>query len=219
MGAKHQASYDELYQDGVIKVTDLAYSHHCYEHDHGDFQDDQEWRSFRCPRRRFSGHLLCAVYRHEFPVRTRLPKACPCLGKLTYDGAGGSRAPWSGMRPDVSNTPGLIVLYGTDEVVGQLPARIRQGKYPFAALLKTGSGVDYVSPANASGCEKCHTVPYLKHGYIYGEVNHDPGNRLLHLQSLPPGQRRGRPSRMAALWLTIRRWLPAYLARQNEVDA
>ena len=25
-GAKHQASYDELYQDGVIQVTDLAYA-------------------------------------------------------------------------------------------------------------------------------------------------------------------------------------------------
>ncbi|GAH46951.1 unnamed protein product, partial [marine sediment metagenome] len=25
-GTKHQASYDELYQDGVIQVTDLAYS-------------------------------------------------------------------------------------------------------------------------------------------------------------------------------------------------
>ena len=25
-GDKHQASYDELYQDGVIQVTDLAYS-------------------------------------------------------------------------------------------------------------------------------------------------------------------------------------------------
>ncbi len=25
-GAKHQASYDELYQDGVIQVTDLTYS-------------------------------------------------------------------------------------------------------------------------------------------------------------------------------------------------
>ena len=26
-GAKHQASYDELYQDGVIQVSDLAYSY------------------------------------------------------------------------------------------------------------------------------------------------------------------------------------------------
>ncbi len=26
VGAKHQASYDELYQDGVIQVADLAYS-------------------------------------------------------------------------------------------------------------------------------------------------------------------------------------------------
>ena len=25
-GDKHQASYDELYQDGVIQVTDLAYT-------------------------------------------------------------------------------------------------------------------------------------------------------------------------------------------------
>ena len=27
LGAKHQASYDELYQDGVIQVTDLAYTY------------------------------------------------------------------------------------------------------------------------------------------------------------------------------------------------
>ena len=74
----------------------------------------------------------------------------------------------------MSKTPGLIALYGTDEIVGTLPARIQQGKYPFAALLETGSGVDYVSAANNAGCEKCHTTPYLKHGYIYGQVNGDP---------------------------------------------
>jgi OmcA/MtrC family decaheme c-type cytochrome len=41
-------------------------------------------------------------------------------------------------------------------------------------VLETGGGVDYVSAANNDGCEKCHTDPYLKHGYIYGQVDGDP---------------------------------------------
>ena len=53
-------------------------------------------------------------------------------------------------------------------------AHIHQVKYPFAAFLQTGQGVDYVSAANNAGCVKCHTDPYLKHGYIYAEVNRDP---------------------------------------------
>ena len=51
--------------------------------------------------------------------------------------------------------------------------RVAQTKYPFAAILPTGKGVDYVSSANVAGCVKCHTDPYLKHGYIYGTVNGD----------------------------------------------
>ena len=45
--------------------------------------------------------------------------------------------------PNVGNVPGLIVLYGRDETVGRLPARIQQAKYPFAGLLQTGGGIDY----------------------------------------------------------------------------
>ena len=67
------------------------------------------------------------------------------------------------------------MVYGADEQVGSLPARIRQVKYPFAAMLETGDGVDYVSAANNDGCEKCHTDPYLKHGNIYGQIDGDPG--------------------------------------------
>ena len=44
---------------------------------------------------------------------------------------------------------------------------------PFAGLLQTGAGVDYASSANVAGCVKCHTDPYLKHGYIYGTVDGD----------------------------------------------
>ena len=73
----------------------------------------------------------------------------------------------------------IIVVYGYDEQVGSLPARIRQVKYPYAAVLQTGAGVDYVSAANNDGCEKCHTDPYLKHGNIYGQVNGDPATDFL----------------------------------------
>ncbi len=34
--------------------------------------------------------------------------------------------------------------------------------------------MNYESTANNAGCVACHTDPYLKHGYIYAEVNGDP---------------------------------------------
>ncbi len=75
---------------------------------------------------------------------------------------------------DVSKTPGLVVIYGRDGTVGTIPnSRVAQNKYPFAGLLQTGAGVDYASSANVAGCVKCHTDPYLKHGYIYGTVDGD----------------------------------------------
>jgi len=100
-------------------------------------------------------------------------------GDLTYDGAGGITSTLTNSDPayasDLGAVDGLIVVYGRDEVVARLPnSRVYQNKYPFAGLLETGAGVDYVSAANNDGCEKCHTVPYLKHSYIYGQVNHDP---------------------------------------------
>ncbi len=94
-------------------------------------------------------------------------------GKLAYDGNGGLTSTMTGTT-DLSNVPGLVVVYGADEQVGTLPARIRQVKFPFAALLETGTGVDYVSAANNAGCVKCHTDPYLKHGNIYAQVDGDP---------------------------------------------
>jgi hypothetical protein len=66
-------------------------------------------------------------------------------------------------------------VYGRDEVVARLPnSRVYQNKYPFAALLETGAGVDYISAANNDGCKNCHTEPYLKYSYIYGQVDQDP---------------------------------------------
>jgi hypothetical protein len=72
---------------------------------------------------------------------------------------------------DFTGTPGYLVVYGYDGLAGTLPpSRVRQVNYPYAGLLKLGT-VDYLSAANVSGCEKCHTVPYLKHGNILGQVD------------------------------------------------
>ena len=53
------------------------------------------------------------------------------------------------------------------------PSRVQLALFPFAGLLKleaTPGTVNYVSAASVAGCEKCHTVPYLKHGFIYGRI-------------------------------------------------
>ncbi len=80
---------------------------------------------------------------------------------------------------NLNGVKGLIVLYGRDGTTGQLPARVFQNKFPYAAILETGGKVDYVSAANDAGCVKCHTDPYLKHGYIYAQVNNDPATDFL----------------------------------------
>ena len=170
-GAKHQASYDQLYQDGVIQVTDLAYTFAGPDTTTITFKMTKDGAPFDA-RKADSLAIYFAPYadgKFQFdPPAERMN----LKGKLAYDGAGGTTSTLTG-TVDLTDVPGVIVLYGTDENVGTLPARIRLTKYPFAALLNTGGGTDYVSAANNDGCEKCHTDPYLKHGYIYGQVDGD----------------------------------------------
>jgi OmcA/MtrC family decaheme c-type cytochrome len=172
-GTSHQASYDQLYQDGVIQVTDLAYRFVTPDTTtitfnmtmNGAALDANQVESLAI----YFAPYTDGTFQFE-PAAERLS----LKGDITCDSTGACTSTLTGDAPDVTNTPGIIVLYGRDGTVGTLPARVQQAKYPFAALLKTGTGVDYVSAANNAGCEKCHTDPYLKHGYIYGEVNSDP---------------------------------------------
>ncbi|MCL5996262.1 MAG: hypothetical protein M1546_09425, partial [Chloroflexi bacterium] len=160
-----------MYQDGVIKVADLAYSFEA---------PDKSTVSFKMTKNDvpFDGRNAIGLSIYFVPYagsKFQFEPAADRLslkGKLTYDGQGGLTSVITGTQ-NVGAVDGLIVVFGRNEDVGQLPARVNQTKYPFAALLVTGKGVDYVSPANVSGCEKCHTTPYLKHGYIYGEVGGD----------------------------------------------
>jgi OmcA/MtrC family decaheme c-type cytochrome len=182
-GEKHQASYDELYQDGVIKVEGVTYRFTEPGTTVVTFKMTQNGAPI-------SGgavqnlNIYFAPYadsKFQFePAAERLS----LKGKLSYDSASGvTTSTLEELDPtadgyvdytNISGVDGIIVVYGYDKQVGSLPARIKQVQYPYAALLQTGKGVDYVSPANNDGCQKCHSDPYLKHGNIYGEVNGDP---------------------------------------------
>jgi OmcA/MtrC family decaheme c-type cytochrome len=75
----------------------------------------------------------------------------------------------------LADVDGAIMWYGYDEGVQRLPnSRVQQAKYPIAALLETGDGIDEVSAANNDGCEKCHSVPFMKHGYYIAQLDEDP---------------------------------------------
>ena len=181
-GENHQASYDELYQDGVIKVSSVTYKFAA--------SPDTTTVSFKmtkngAPINGGSVQNLNIYFVSYTGTAFEGAGRLSIKGKLTYDPASGvttstlvEKEPGTDGYVDYSNVSGvdgLVVIYGYDKQVGSLPARIRQVKYPYAALLETGGGVDYASAANNDGCEKCHTEPFLKHGNIYGQVNGDPG--------------------------------------------
>ncbi len=171
-GATHQKYYDALYQEGVIKVTDIKYSFTPPDTSTVSFKMTKDGAPFDV-RQADSWAIYFVPWngsKFQFePARGRLS----LKGKVTYDGQGGATSVVTGTT-NLSAQDGLIVVYGTDEIVGRLPARVSQGKYPFVGMMKTGKGVNYTSPANNAGCEKCHTTPYLKHGYIYAQVGGDP---------------------------------------------
>ncbi len=169
-GEKHQASYDELYQDEVIQVTNLAYSFSAPNTSVVTFRMTKNGKPFDAN----DADALSINFTSYNGTLFDLAASLSLKGKLTCDGTGKCTSTLVGTAPNVSNTPGLIVLYGRDEDVGTLPARIYQSKYPFAAILETGTGIDYVSAANSAGCAKCHSEPFLKHGYIKAQVNGDP---------------------------------------------
>ena len=183
-GAQHQVVYNQLYQDGVIQVSDVKYSFTPSPNTTTiTFKMTKNGQPFD-PKQADALNIYWVPYKDgkfQFdPPADRLS----LLGELTSDGNGTATSTLVELPKDdknfvaytdVSQTPGLLVIFGRDETVQTIPnTRVAQNKYPFAAILQTGSGVDYVSSANVAGCVKCHTDPYLKHGYIYGEVNGDP---------------------------------------------
>ena len=196
-GAGHQADYEEFYQDQALRVINLAYSNDgtsdivTFEMTKKNEVTGVE-EFFDCrdatsnPEPDVSDALSINFVEYDPATREYSDGAAsffwkPIKGTLTYDGSGGctSTNPQSTLG-DLSGFDGHIAVFGRDETLTADPAKhISSPKFPFATILKlplAGPVVDYVSNANASGCENCHTRPFLKHTYIYGEVNDGTNN-------------------------------------------
>jgi OmcA/MtrC family decaheme c-type cytochrome len=191
-GDAHQAAYDQLYQDGVIQVTAVGVENTAPNTFVTTFTMTKVGdAAFTCEDADSIG-IYFTTYAGEgvWEQDARLslkPSATstPSGTTTTVAGAAGLctvTAVFTDNVADFTTTDGIVVVYGRDEQVApNIPnSRVVQYKYPFAGLGVTGAFAigDYVSAANASGCEKCHTVPYLKHGYIYGEVAGNPATDM-----------------------------------------
>ena len=172
-GQFHQAKYDQLYQDGVIQVTNPAYAN-TGGNDIVTFQMTKNGNAFDCEAVENLNIYFAPYTVPGFELAT---------GRLSIKGT----VVWdedtnvctstnaASALGDLSGDDALVLVYGRDETISQIPGtRVNQARYPYAAVLDMNDSVDYVSAANNDGCEKCHTVPFLKHGYIYGQVAGDP---------------------------------------------
>jgi OmcA/MtrC family decaheme c-type cytochrome len=179
-GSMHQAAYDELYQDGEMVISDMAFTAAGTTAEL-KFKMTLKLAKFDCSttRKDFRIGAYWAEYdtvTKTFPSSQNLANTSNGItftkawdepsNTCTFTVAGLSTATVAKMAGN-----GIVNIYGTDQIqaVTSGISGVYQGKYPFGALLTVGT-VDYVSLANVSGCENCHTQPYLKHGERYGQV-------------------------------------------------
>jgi hypothetical protein len=178
-GADHQDAYDELNQVGVITVTDMAYEYTAPSTHVVTFtllKDGVPFDPADADRvRMYFVPWTGTAFQYE-PAASRMA----LTGTMTSDSVTGVvtstlTSDDSRLASSLADVDGAIMVYGYDEGVARLPnSRVQQAKYPIGALLDTGAGIDDISAANVAGCEKCHSVPFLKHGYYITQVNDDP---------------------------------------------
>ena len=179
-GSEHQAYYNQLYQDGVIQVSDITYAFKA--------NPDTTTVTFKLlkngqpidPKLRWT---TLSIYWVPFkdgkfqfePAADRLS----LKGKITVgrqghghqhaDRAGEGR---QGLRRLHRREQDRRSCWWSTAAMGRSgpsrAPRVAQNKYPFAGLLQTGTVSTTSRRPMIAGCVKCHTDPYLKHGYIYG---------------------------------------------------
>ncbi len=195
-GAAHEANYDQFFQDGVMKVTTGSM--------HFDvsgttatltFELTKFGLPFDCTKSTaadsdYTIGSYWAAYNPDadtYPNGSQampaaeLPKWFPSdqslVGTKSYDaGTGVCTFTKTGLSAPVAAAmagPGIVQIYGVDEILKR-DGHMSLGKYPFAGVLKIGA-VGYSTASNVSGCENCHTQPFLKHAYIYGKVTDNDG--------------------------------------------
>jgi len=193
-GPGHQEEYDEFYQDQVLRVINLAYTNDgtndivTFEMTKKDALGVEQ--DFNCrdatsnPEPDVTDALNIHFVQYDSATREFSDGAASTFwvsikGTLTYDDLGGCTSTKAqSALGDLDSLDGHIAVYGRDETLVENSAKhTARPKYPFASMITTGTtGTNYVSVANASGCENCHTRPFLKHMYVYGEVNDGTNN-------------------------------------------
>ncbi len=180
-GSGHQDRYDQFYQDDVMAVADMALVSDGVATTTLTFKLTKNGAAFDC---RKTQAFAIGGYWAAYDIATKTfptgalslkpaaagigwdPTTNVCTFTKTYTAAAD--------LAKVAQVPaanGVAMVYGTDEIlVVNAERHLTLGKYPFAGVLKMGT-VDYASAANVANCESCHTQPYLKHGYIYGDVD------------------------------------------------
>lgn len=202
-GAKHQEEYNQLYQDGAMKVVagSIAIASNGVDTTTLTFRLTKNGAAFDCtkPTATFpNGTFALGAYWATYDTATKTfpddlgltPSVNSTTGAVTattgskaYDAATGvctvKKIVTSTTDKAIvakiaaAGTNGVVTIYGADEIV-EKEGSIIPNKYPFAGILKVGT-VDYSSAANVSGCQNCHTQPFLKHAYIYGNVKDNTG--------------------------------------------
>lgn len=174
-GAEHQAVYDGVYQDNKIQVTDITYA---YAAGTTTVTFKMAGVVTDCTA---ADNLNIYFAEYNGTGFSGAPRKSLKPGSTTGTIASAGGVCTSTYTPTVANDPGnlsakngILVVYGYEEnILGGSTnigtSRVKVPKYPYAGV-KVMNAVGYASAASVAGCEKCHTIPYLKHGNIYGEA-------------------------------------------------
>ena len=173
-GPGHQAIYADFYQDGVVVISEMAFAASGTTATLS-FKMTKNGAAFDCTKPTgSSSDFAIGSYWAAYDAATKTFTANQSLaGTKTYNATTNvctftQTVTAAQVAQMVGN--GIVQIYGVDEIVERNAAkRLSIGKFPFAGVLKVGT-VDFSSAANVAGCENCHTKPYLKHAYIYGNV-------------------------------------------------
>ncbi len=168
-GDSHQAAYDELFQQGVVTIENVAYSNNGTD-DIVTFDMKKNGVAFACED---ADNLAIAFAPYVSGTNT-FELGSPgfnysIAGTLSSVGGTCTSTKAEGTKGDLSTLDGVVIVYGYDEFVSSPGSHISLARYPFAGMQELGT-VSYSSAANVTGCEKCHTTPYYKHGYIIGDA-------------------------------------------------
>lgn len=192
-GPGHQADYDQLYQNGVIKVSNMSLTSNGTDTTTLTFTLKKNGNALDCTKTT-DGFTIGSYYDTYDAATGKFIAASPLSLKPTTTGtsANGTITSAAGvctftktftaaadkaLVTGIAAADGIVQVYGADEVLEVNSAKhMNKARYPFGAVLRLGTNMGaatapYVSAANVSGCENCHTVPFNKHAYIPGKID------------------------------------------------